>query len=133
MDRYKRSILKKNKIYRPYTLDGIGNFIFFSPCTDYFNGNAWNVRSSGVLDDGLNVDGSYGHIYLDGLFQNSIKLLVVKIAGPNYQCYESARILRNTIWNYKFWRNVWHKYYRFLRAHLSRRTHSCITTIRLSM
>ena len=30
MDRYKRSILKKNKIYRPYTLDGIGNFIFFA-------------------------------------------------------------------------------------------------------
>ena len=30
MDRYKRSILKKNKIYRPYTLDGIGNFYFFA-------------------------------------------------------------------------------------------------------
>ena len=29
MDRYKRSILKKNKIYRPYTYDGIGNFILF--------------------------------------------------------------------------------------------------------
>lgn len=38
------------------------------------------MRSSGVLDDGLNVDGSYGRIYLDRLFQNSIKLLVVKIA-----------------------------------------------------
>ena len=32
MDRYKRSILKKSKIYRPYTLDGIGNF-YFSPWT----------------------------------------------------------------------------------------------------
>lgn len=30
MDRYKRSILKKSKIYRPYTLDGIGNFYFFA-------------------------------------------------------------------------------------------------------
>ena len=29
MDQYKRSILKKNKIYRPYTILGIGNFIFF--------------------------------------------------------------------------------------------------------
>ena len=30
MDRYKRSISKKNKIYRPYTVDGIGNFLFFA-------------------------------------------------------------------------------------------------------
>ena len=28
MDRYKRFILKKNKIYHPYTIDGIGNFLF---------------------------------------------------------------------------------------------------------
>lgn len=30
MDRYKRSISRKNKIYCPYTLDGIGNFYFFA-------------------------------------------------------------------------------------------------------
>ena len=36
MDRYKRSISKKNKIYHPYTVYGIGNlFFFYSPTTGW--------------------------------------------------------------------------------------------------
>lgn len=45
MDRYKRSILKKNKNYRPYTVYGIGNFIF-SPVTRV-SGGAYVVLPSG--------------------------------------------------------------------------------------
>ena len=37
MDRYKRSISKKNKIYCPYTILGIGNFYFFSPGTGWYD------------------------------------------------------------------------------------------------
>lgn len=66
MDLYKRSISKKNKIYRPYTIDGIGNFIF-SPSTS-FSGReyAYLVNRSGVLivgyDGATYVDSSYGRI-----------------------------------------------------------------------
>ena len=60
MDRYKRFISKKNKIYRPYTLDGIGNF-YFSPGTNDTS-YALQVYPDGVVD-GVDVDDvgfSYG-------------------------------------------------------------------------
>ena len=60
MDQYKRSISRKNKIYRPYTLDGIGNFIF-SPSTGWHDG-AFYVYPHGFTynDDDLDVSNSYG-------------------------------------------------------------------------
>ena len=79
MDRYKRSISKKNKIYRPYTLDGIGNF-YFSPSTSNTY-HAWRVRSSGddIADVVSYVYNSYG-IWCDYIIPKCSKILVVKIA-----------------------------------------------------
>ena len=67
MDRYKRSISKKNKIYRPYTILGIGNFYFHinSPSA-YFDSIVWQVYSSGrveYVNGDYGVQGSYGCIY----------------------------------------------------------------------
>ena len=80
MDRYKRSILKKSKIYRPYTLDGIGNF-YFSPYTiTGIDFSACQVDPSGNVYGGSSYVyyHSYGHL-VRSVLQILIKM-VVKIA-----------------------------------------------------
>lgn len=58
MDRYKRSILKKNKIYRPYTIFRYREF-YFSPDT---TGGGWVylVNQDGDVGDNISIHFSYG-------------------------------------------------------------------------
>ena len=78
MDRYKRFILKKSKNYRPYTLDGIGNF-YFSPGMGWDDFACFVDPTGYVYGISYYVTNSYGHL-VRSVLQILIKL-VVKIAG----------------------------------------------------